>query len=52
MFGFDYTVDMDTNEIFFREMNPRITGSTALSFQAYQLKAISFPSFYITAFNF
>jgi hypothetical protein len=43
IFGFDFSVDMDTNEVFFMEMNPRLTGSTTLAFQTYQAQGHKFP---------
>jgi hypothetical protein len=34
---------MDTSEVFFMEMNPRLTGSTALSYPVYQAQGHRFP---------
>jgi hypothetical protein len=45
LFGYDFTVDLDTNEVFFMEINPRLTGSTALAFQVYQAQGHRFPIF-------
>jgi hypothetical protein len=43
IFGYDFSVDLDTNEIYFMEMNPRITGLAALGFQVYQAQGHRFP---------
>jgi hypothetical protein len=36
-------VDLDTNEVYFMEINPRLTGPTALGFQVYQAQGHRFP---------
>lgn len=43
MFGFDFVVDEDSHEVFFMEMNPRLTGSTTLTYQLYQAEGYRFP---------
>lgn len=44
-FGFDIGVDMDTHEVYFLEVNARLTGSNALSFSFYQAQGHRFPFF-------
>lgn len=44
-FGFDIAVDVDTHEVFFLEVNARMTGSNALSFSLYQAQGHCFPFF-------
>ena len=44
-FGFDFSVDMDTHEVFFMEINPRLTGPSALVLQAYEAQGHQFPLF-------
>jgi hypothetical protein len=43
IFGYDFSVDLDTNELFFMEINPRLTGPTTLGFQVYQAQGHRFP---------
>jgi hypothetical protein len=43
IFGYDFSVDMDTNEVFFMEINPRLTGPNTLEFQVYQAHGHCFP---------
>ena len=43
IFGVDFVVDYDSSEVYFMEINPRLTGSTTISFQTYQAQGIQFP---------
>lgn len=51
-FGIDYSVDLETNEIYFMEINPRLTGSSSLSFQYYHVQNRHFPIFLFHCLEF
>ena len=52
VFGLDFVIDVDTNEVFLMEINPRITGSCALSFQVYGSQGCKFPLFLFHCLEF
>ena len=52
VFGLDFVIDVDTNEVFLMEINPRITGSCALSFQVYRSQGCKFPLFLFHCLEF
>lgn len=43
MFGIDFVVDLETYQVYFMEINPRLTGSTTISYQLYQAEGMQFP---------
>lgn len=43
--GFDFVVDLDTYEVTFMEINPRLTGSILLTYEFYQAQGHKFPHF-------
>jgi biotin carboxylase len=43
MFGIDFVVDYDTFDLYLMEVNPRMTGSTTISYYTYQAEGIQFP---------
>lgn len=43
MFGIDFVVDLETCQVYFMEINPRLTGSTTISYQLYEVEGIQFP---------
>jgi carbamoylphosphate synthase large subunit len=51
-FGLDFVVDEDANEVFLMEINPRITGSSALSSHLYQNQGFRLPLFLFHCLEF
>ena len=43
MFGIHFVVDLETYQVYFMEINPRLTGSTTISYQLYEAEGIQFP---------
>ena len=51
-FGLDFVVDEDTNEVFLMEINPRMIGPCALTYQVYQTQGFKFPLFLFHCLEF